>query len=320
MDDAGNWSTVPAKINFKVDAKFAETPFFYLFAMFIISLIIFLFAYFRLKIAKRYQIKLERIVEERTSNIKQAKEMAEIAAYEEKNLRAKAEEESRQKVELLRIISHDLKNPVFAIKGFAEMLVKNSNLNAEDKELVKMIQNSENRLQELITQLFSFSMFEGETPSVVKNKLNVKDEITKIIERFIPHAVKKEQSLIKEFYINNTLILADNLMFSQIMENLIGNAIKYSPLGKDIIIGLKEDQEKVAISVKDFGPGFTEEDKLNLYKPFVKLSSIPTAGELSSGLGLAIVKKFVELNDGTISLVSTKGTGAEFIIEFEKLA
>jgi signal transduction histidine kinase/ligand-binding sensor domain-containing protein len=318
-DSYGNWSTVPATIRFTVESNFWETPYFYILLTLAVSSIFVYFLLFRLRLARKNQEKLELIVEDRTKSLKAAKEEAEKSASEEKMLRAKAEEENRQKLELLRIVSHDLKNPISAIKGFSEILLEDGDLNEDNKNLVGMLQDASERMIELITQLLNFSRFEGESFRILRSNIIAKDEVEKIVERFKTQAIKKEQKLVKEFQIAESSIFVDNVLFSQIIENLIGNAIKYSPLGKEIIVKLWEDQEKVFISIKDFGQGFSEKDKANLYKPFVKLSSTPTAGEMSSGLGLTIVKKFVELNEGVLSLESQKGVGSAFTVEFKKV-
>ncbi len=317
-DGYGNWSIVPASIKFRVESRFSETPYFYILLSLAVSSVFVFFLLLRLKLAQKNQIKLELIVEERTSSLKTAKNEAERSAEEEKMLRSKAEEENRQKLEVLRIVSHDLKNPISAIRGFSEMLLEDGDLNDDNISIVKMVDEASEGMVELINQLLNFSRFEGDSFRVIKSNIIVKNEIDKIVERFRNQATKKEQKIIKDFQIEESTICADSTLFAQIIENLIGNAIKYSPLGKEIIIKLREDQEKIFICIKDFGQGFSEKDKGDLYKPFIKLSSVPTAGEMSSGLGLTIVKKFVELNDGSISLESEKGVGSEFTLEFQK--
>lgn len=316
-DSYGNWSVTPAALKFKVDSIFWETPAFYILVSMSVIIGILLLYYSRMQTAKKEHIKLEKIIEERTQSYKTAKIEAEKAAVEEKKLRDKSEEENRQKVEILRIVSHDLKNPVFAVKGFAEILLEESKLNQDERNLIKMIGEAGERMQDLITQLLNFSRFEGQNFSLDKNIFSVVDEINKVIDRVEHHAQKKQQPIIKDYQIENGFIFADNVLFTQIIENLLTNAIKYSEQNKKIIVGVKESGNNIVITIQDFGQGFSEEDIKNLYKPFVKLSSIPTAGEASSGLGLAIVKRFVELNEGEIRLDSQKGSGSVFAIEFK---
>lgn len=318
-DSYGNWSVHPASIKFTVDSIFWETPFFYLIISITLIGGVFLFFIYRLKFAKSQQLKLEKIIEERTQNYRIAKEEAEKAVMEEKKLRDKAEEENRQKIEILRIVSHDLKNPVFAIKGFAEILLEENNLVDDDKRLVEMIGEAGERMQDLITQLLNFSRFEGQSFSIEKNIISAITEIEKVLQHLSPAAAKKYQTIKKDYDIKDARIFADTILFTQIIENLISNAIKYSSKGKEIIIGVSDSDKNLKITIKDYGQGFSLEDQNNLYKPFVKLSAVPTAGEASSGLGLAIVKKFVELNEGTINLESQKGVGSTFTLEFQKV-
>lgn len=316
-DSYGNWSATPASLKFKVDSIFWETPAFYiLISMSFIIGILFLY-YSRMQTAKKEHIKLEKIIEERTQSYKIAKIEAEKAAVEEKKLRDKSEEENRQKVEILRIVSHDLKNPVFAVKGFTEILLEESQLNQDERNLIKMIAEAGERMQDLITQLLNFSRFEGQNFSLDKNIFSVVDEIDKVIDRVEHHAQKKQQTIVKDYQIESGFIFADNVLFTQIIENLLTNSIKYSEQNKKIIVGVKESGNNIVITIQDFGQGFSPEDIKNLYKPFVKLSSVPTGGEASSGLGLAIVKRFVELNEGEIRLDSQKGSGSIFTIEFK---
>jgi signal transduction histidine kinase/ligand-binding sensor domain-containing protein len=316
-DSYGNWSVTPASLKFKVDSIFWETPAFYILVSMSAIIGILLLYYSRMQTAEKEHIKLEKIIEERTQSYKIAKIEAEKAAIEEKILRDKSEEENRQKVEILRIVSHDLKNPVFAVKGFSEILLEDSELNQDERNLVKMIGEAGERMQDLITQLLNFSRFEGQNFSLDKTVFNVIDEINKVIDRVEHHAQKKQQTIVKDYKADNRFIFADNVLFTQIIENLLTNAIKYSEQNKKIIVGVKESGNNIVIFIQDFGQGFSQEDIKNLYKPFVKLSSIPTAGEASSGLGLAIVKRFVELNEGKIRLDSQKGSGSVFTIEFK---
>jgi signal transduction histidine kinase/streptogramin lyase len=315
-DSYGNWAVTPATISFAVDSIFWETPLFFALISLVIILTMVFFFNLKLRLATDQQTKLEKVIAERTQSLVEAKEKAELSASEEKKLRSKAEEENRQKIELLRIVSHDLKNPVFAVQGFADMLLEDGELNNTDKGVALMIQEAGEQLKELITQLLAFSRFEGGQFNVDKSILNVGSQISKIVDRLRNQAVKKKQKLHTDLSSEEIKISADQVLFEQIFENLISNAIKYSPAEKDIFVSMKETDGKVSLSVKDHGQGFSEADKANLYKPFVKLSSLPTGGESSSGLGLTIVKKFVEINDGTITLISEKNAGAEFIVVF----
>ena len=101
----------------------------------------------------------------------------------------------------------------------------------------------------------------------------------------------------------------------QVIDNLISNAIKFSESGTTIIISLKEQEGKLIFSVKDEGPGISDEDQAKLFQHFQKLSARPTAGESSSGLGLAISKKMIQAHDGCLNVTSQLGFGTTFWFE-----
>src|SRR5690606_30326146 len=115
--------------------------------------------------------------------------------------------------------------------------------------------------------------------------------------------------------IESEFVHLDADYLSRIMDNLITNAIKFSKYGSAVEVAAGFEDQQLWISVKDFGQGFSEKDKKDLYQKFKKLSAQPTGGETSNGLGLAIVKILVDRMKGTIDLITEKGKGSEFIIK-----
>ena len=107
----------------------------------------------------------------------------------------------------------------------------------------------------------------------------------------------------------------DPARFSQVIDNLVSNAIKFSPQGTTVHITLQTSDQKLVFDVGDEGPGMSEEDRKLLFKSFQKLSARPTGGEKSTGLGLAIVKKIVDAHRGTIEVDSAPGRGTRFTVK-----
>ena len=103
------------------------------------------------------------------------------------------------------------------------------------------------------------------------------------------------------------------------MENLVSNALKFSPPDKNIYIQTGFSEKGVRIKIKDEGPGLTEQDKKRLFGKFQRLSAQPTHGESSIGIGLSIVKKYTEAMGGKVWCESEQGNGAEFILEFDSV-
>ena len=105
----------------------------------------------------------------------------------------------------------------------------------------------------------------------------------------------------------------------QVLENLISNAIKFSPPNKSIYMNLWSNQGKAYIGIKDEGPGIAEEDQKKLFLKYQRLSAEPTGGEPSTGIGLSIVKKYTELMKGEVHCESEIGKGSKFILSFKRI-
>ena len=113
---------------------------------------------------------------------------------------------------------------------------------------------------------------------------------------------------------NYFMTKADSKRLSQVFDNLISNAIKYSPFSKPIEVTIKSYETNILISVADQGPGVSDEDKEKMFGYFQRLSAQPTGGESSSGIGLSIVKQIVELHNGKVWVESELGKGSTFLV------
>jgi signal transduction histidine kinase len=111
------------------------------------------------------------------------------------------------------------------------------------------------------------------------------------------------------------MVFADRQAVVQILDNLISNAVKYSPYGKQVFLRVLSTTQLVRVEVQDEGEGISEEDMTKLFGKFTRLSARPTGGEHSTGLGLSIVKKMVEAMRGRVWCESVSGQGATFIVE-----
>ena len=117
---------------------------------------------------------------------------------------------------------------------------------------------------------------------------------------------------------DNLMVMALEEYLYHIFDNLISNAIKFSPKGKNITVGLREMPNILEASITDEGPGLSDDDKQKLFRKFQRLSAKPTGGEHSTGIGLSIVQKYVQLSKAYISCRSQLGNGATFVVKFSK--
>ena len=159
----------------------------------------------------------------------------------------------------------------------------------------------------------------SETKRTRKNikKVSLDNLIHNIIDDFSHWA--KEKNISIKVNANEVYAELDEDQAYQVFENLVSNAIKYSPKGKTIFIKAEDRGGKAIVSIKDQGPGFSEQDREKMYEKFQQLSAIPTNNENTIGLGLYIVKNSVEQLKGEIELLSKPGQGAHFEVRFNSI-
>ncbi len=140
--------------------------------------------------------------------------------------------------------------------------------------------------------------------------------VADVIESQLPLADGKQQVLQTQNEPGAFTVLTDATVLTQVIENLVSNAVKYSPAGKNIYVRLKKSRVGVRIELQDEGPGLSAGDQKKLFGKFARLSAKPTGGEHSTGLGLSIVKRMVEAMNGRVWCESEWGRGATFVVEF----
>lgn len=222
---------------------------------------------------------------------------------------------NEEKSEFLEMAAHDLRNPLSAIKGVVQLMEEGK----QDEEALKdteIIKISTERMLGLIDNFLNVDAIEQGLNGHKIIKMDVTEPLEQSVGNFRKCAYKKEIHL--SVNLNNKLqpVLADIEVFQRILDNLISNAIKFSPTGSAIEIFTSENSEFLDISVRDNGPGITEADQNKLFRRFGRLSNMPTANEPSSGLGLYIVKELSEAMGGRIRCESEPGKGSTFTVSF----
>lgn len=217
--------------------------------------------------------------------------------------------------QILNTTAHDLKNPLTTIPVRADLIKMKKNNPEMVDALCDQIKIASLNMVRIIDELLQVGSMEAGKIHLMLIKVNVSFLVSNVVSMNQPLAERKNQTLHfsyeRDLYVN-----ADEGKLTEIIDNLINNAIKYSPADKHIFIRVKERSGMVWIEVEDQGLGLTQEDKSKLYQRFTRLSAQPTAGENSTGLGLSIVKVLVEAHNGTIRAESEgKDKGCKFIVE-----
>ena len=225
-----------------------------------------------------------------------------------------------EKNTLIKVLAHDLRSPVNQIHGFANIvLLKKEELNKEQLQYIDRIIDTATRINGMIGKILDVDALESSRINTFLEKVNLTKLAMQAVTNFQKEAEKKEIEL---YYLKHEdgegIANLDHLYTTQILENLISNAIKFSSIKKSVEVSVTRRAGKAVLCVKDHGPGFTDEDKKYLFEKFQQLSARPTSGEKSTGLGLAIVKQYTELMNGRVWCESEAGKGAAFYVEFEE--
>jgi len=234
-------------------------------------------------------------------------------AYREAGLAA--EQEIAYQKQLLQIAAHDLKNPLTTIPVRADLI----KLKKHDPEVVDrmcdQIKKAGLIMTRTIDELLSSASFDAGKMNLYTFKLDFAAIVSQTVEANEALATHKGQRI--DLHIESRpAVIADEQRLIEVIDNLINNAVKYSPKGEVIKVTVTENDHKAVMHVQDHGPGLTAEDKRNMFLPYSKLSAHPTGNEKSTGLGLSIVKKLVEAHHGKVWAESDGiGKGSSFFVE-----
>ncbi|MBS1492624.1 MAG: tetratricopeptide repeat-containing sensor histidine kinase [Bacteroidetes bacterium] len=223
-----------------------------------------------------------------------------------------------EKNEFLGIAVHDLKNPLNGISLAASALIKNINKVTPEKfeSVIQRIESVTDRMKMILSNLLDVNAIESGEYKLNLKFVNISSLVLEIVSHF--KHIAEEKNIILE-YENKTgemFFLTDETALTEILENLISNAIKYSDKNKNVWIILSDAVNNFKVQIIDTGLGIKEEEQEKVFKKFAKISNKPTAGENSTGLGLSIVKKLTEMLGGNISFKSVYGSGTTFTLEF----
>ncbi len=258
---------------------------------------------------------LEEKVRERTEEIvKQSREL------EAKNVELK--ELNEDKNHFIGILAHDIRSPLTGIQGFAQLLKSSRDkLSPDQLDYVNTILQCNKQISDMVNQILDLNAIEARKIKMNTQRIDLAEVLIKLIGKYKDEAGRKDISFSPlAGDATDTYADVDPNYINQILENLISNAVKYSPKNKRIFANIFDKGDKVMIEVKDEGPGISKEDQQKLFGKFQKLTAKPTGGEDSTGLGLSIVKKYVEAMNGRVWCESEEGKGSSFFIEFPKAA
>jgi signal transduction histidine kinase/ribosome-associated protein YbcJ (S4-like RNA binding protein) len=217
--------------------------------------------------------------------------------------------------ELIINVSHDLRTPLSIMQGYVEtLLIKEDKISPENRQkYLNIILNSSEKLSGLIAQLFEYSKLEAQQIQPKKEPFQLADLVQDAFAKYQVLAEEKSIQVQVEQAPNLPIVFADVSLVERVLQNLIDNALKFTPEGGIITISLEEKRNGIQLKVADNGPGIPEEEQAFIFDRYRKVSRVGNSGNNGAGLGLAIVKKILDLHDSTIKVQSKINEGTAFI-------
>ena len=262
-------------------------------------------------ILSEYSKDMESLVLMRTHELEDANRELELR-------RDQAESANRAKSMFLAIMSHELRTPLNSILGLSEILLEGimGDLNEKQLQGITTIEESGRHLLELITDILDLSKIEADMMDLDLSQVNL-EELCRTALRFVRESAQK-----KRISVTFTLspapesIRTDQRRLKQILINLLGNAVKFTPNGGAIGLEVAGDEERgeIRFTVWDTGIGIAPEDLKKLFKPFVQVDSSLARRNEGTGLGLTLVARLTEILGGAVAVDSEAGTGSRFTV------
>ncbi|MFD3156967.1 ATP-binding protein [Haloimpatiens sp. FM7330] len=245
------------------------------------------------------------------SSTKEIQELADSINYLAKTLN----QQEKLRKRLTSDMAHEIRTPLTTLKTHVEALI--DGIWEPTEERLKMLYEELTRLSKLVDNLRDLSKLEHVGVILNKSKINLSDELIKLVDTFSPMYIKRNFSIITEVT-ENVIVLMDKDMLKQIIYNLLSNSYKYLNDGGKVIVSLYKSIEYIVIDIKDTGTGISEKDLPNIFERFYRSDISRNKHTGGSGLGLTITKSLVEAHGGKIEVKSKFGEGTTFSIKFPK--
>jgi len=236
-----------------------------------------------------------------------------------KSARDRLKQLAEDRDELLGMLAHDLKNHLGGMQMSSQLLHKRIE-RLGDERAARLSENILRSGGQLLTFVKEFLTNAAADHGVFLQPatLNLSEAAARALQKYAEAARSKQLVLETRLAAEDTAVLADASALDQVLDNLLSNALKFTPPGGHILVSVHPSGGQVECRIQDDGPGFTAEDRVRMFRRYARLSARPTGGEPSSGLGLSIVLKLVQAMHGEVTCESIPGQGACLIIRLPR--
>lgn len=227
------------------------------------------------------------------------------------------DKEERERRLFVSNVSHELRTPLTSVKSYLEALDEGALSEPVAPDFVKVSLNETNRMMRMVTDLLSLSHIDNETSHLEVELTNFTAFITFILNRF--DKIKnqdetKKYEIIRDYPITPIWVEIDTDKLTQVIDNIMNNAIKYSPDGGTITVSIKTTDEQLILSIADEGLGIPKQDLPKIFDRFYRVDKARSRAQGGTGLGLAIAKEIIKQHQGFIWAKSEYGVGSTFTI------
>jgi len=222
---------------------------------------------------------------------------------------------ARLRQDFVSSVSHELRTPLAQIRMFAELLDEGKlRTDSERDRSTRVINREARRLTHLVEKILQFSRLERASVDLKVERLDVVQTVAEVIEGFRPLAAARDAHVVSEIE-DGLWVRADRDAVSQLLLNLLDNAVKYGPSGQTVTVAAAQVGHGMRLSVVDEGPGIPAHDRDHIWEPYRRLEREVNGEVTGSGIGLAVVRELVEEHGGRCWLEEAPTGGAAFVIE-----
>ena len=227
------------------------------------------------------------------------------------------EKEERERRLFVSNVSHELRTPLTSVKSYLEALDEGALYDPVAPDFIKVSLDETNRMMRMVTDLLHLSRIDNTTSRLDVELINFTAFITFILNRFDKMRSQddeKKYELVRDYPINSVWIEIDTDKMTQVIDNILNNAIKYSPDGGKITVSMKTTDDQMILSIKDQGLGIPKQDLPKIFDRFYRVDRARSRAQGGTGLGLAIAKEIIKQHNGFIWAKSEYGKGSTFTI------